>query len=128
MENPIKTSGAERTFQSGAHRDANTNKGRYDLLPTRAMREAALHFQHGGQKRGDRNWEQGMPLSQFLDSALRHLFAELEGQTDEPHGRAAAWNVLCYLETKARIEAGLLPRELDDRPKLEPVDNARGEN
>jgi hypothetical protein len=85
MENPIKTSGAERTFQSGAHRDANTNKGRYDLLPTRAMREAALHFQHGGQKRGDRNWEQGMPLSQFLDSALRHLFAELEG----PNRRAA---------------------------------------
>ena len=58
-----------------------------------------------------------MPLSWFLDSALRHSFAALEGQDDEPHASAAAWNWLCLIETRARIREGLLPAELDDLPK-----------
>lgn len=113
----IKDSGKRQDFPTGAVRDTQEGKGRYDLLPTRALAEVAVHFQQGAEKYDARNWEKGIPLSRFLDSALRHSFAVLEGKADEPHARAAAWNWLCLIETKARIKAGLLPAELDDLPK-----------
>ena len=102
---------------TGAKRDGNNGKGRFDLLPPRAMKELAIHFQNGGARYGDRNWEKGMPLSWFLDSAHRHGFSVAAGETDENHAVAAAWNWLCFLETRARIALGLLPAELDDLPK-----------
>ena len=113
----LKDSGARQEFTTGAVRDTQTGKGRYDLLPTRAIREVALVFQAGGQKYSDRNWEKGIPLGRFLDSGLRHAFQALQGEDDENHPAQAAWNLLCFLETRARIKAGLLPAELDDLPK-----------
>lgn len=103
-----------RAWQTGAVRDVTTDKGRFDLLPARAMRELAKHFQQGARKYEDRNWEKGIPLSVFLDSGLRHAFKVLEGLNDERHDRAWAWNAMCFLETAERIKAGLLPPELDD--------------
>ncbi len=116
----LKVTGAPRVHATGAQRDANGTKGRFDLIPPRAMREVAIHYQHGAEVRGERNWERGMPLSWFLDSALRHVYAILEGRTDERHDRAAAWNLMSFIETRARIEAGLLPASLNDLPTLEP--------
>lgn len=113
----IRDSGKRQEFTTGAVRDTQEGKGRYDLLPSRAMCELAIHFQQGAEKYAERNWEKGIPLSRFLDSAIRHSFAVLEGKTDEPHARAAAWNWVCFIETRARIRAGLLPSELDDLPK-----------
>lgn len=113
----IKDSGKRQEFPTGAVRDIQEGKGRFDLLPTRGMREVAKHFEAGAKKYSDRNWEKGIPLSRFLDSGLRHTFACLEGQTDENHAAAATWNLLCFLETRARIQAGLLPAELDDLPR-----------
>ncbi len=116
----IKDSGKRQEFGTGSVRDTQDNKGRYDLLPTRAMREVALHFQGGSKKYGDRNWELGQPLSRYLDSGLRHAFLVLQGETDENHAAAAAWNFLCFLDTRARIAAGLLPAELNDLPVTKP--------
>jgi Domain of unknown function (DUF5664) len=115
--NKIKDSGQRRTFSTGSVRDCAQGKGRFDLLPAWALEEVAKHFEAGADKYGERNWEKGQPLSKFLDSALRHLAKVLRGDTDEPHDRAAAWNVLCFLDTKRRIELGILPKELDDLPK-----------
>ena len=112
----LKDSGKRQEFSTGAVRDIQEGKGRFDLLPTRAVRELAKHFEAGALKYSARNWEKGIPLSRYLDSALRHSFAALEGQTDENHAAAAAWNWLCFIETRARISAGLLPAELDDVP------------
>ena len=105
-----------REIHTGSKRNSRAGKGRFDLLPPRAMSEVAIHFEGGASRFGDRNWEKGQPLSWFLDSALRHAFAVLEGKTDENHAAAAAWNHLCFIETRARIKAGLLPAELDDLP------------
>jgi hypothetical protein len=106
-----------REVQTGAKRDARGGKGRFDLLPTRAVKLLAQHFEGGGHKYGDRNWEKGMPLSWFVDSAMRHSFAALERKTDEDHATAALWNWACFIETRERIKAGLLPAELDDLPR-----------
>lgn len=105
-----------RQFQTGAVRDSRIGKGRYDLLPARAIHEVAQHFESGAAKYGERNWEKGQPLSAYLDSGLRHAFAVLAGKTDENHAAAAAWNLLAFLETRARIQDGTLPVELDDLP------------
>lgn len=115
--NKVKDSGKRQSFSTGSVRDTSEGKGRYDLLPTRAIRRLAEHYENGAKKYGNRNWEKGQPLSRMLDSAIRHLFKALEGQTDEDHLTACAWNVLGIIELQERIEEKILPKELDNLPK-----------
>lgn len=114
---PIKDSGQRREFPTGSRRDIRSGKGRYDLLPWRAIHALAIHMEKGSAKYGDRNWEKGQPLSVYMDSALRHQGCRLRLLFDEPHMVAAAWNLLAFIETEIRIAEGSLPRELDDLPQ-----------
>lgn len=113
----LKDSGQRQKFDTGARRDVREGKGRYDLLlrgmPV-ALRRLAQLLERGAAKYGDRNWEKGMPVSRFLDSAARHLCQFAEGATDEDHAIQAAWNILAAVETQERVRAGLLPEGLDD--------------
>jgi hypothetical protein len=110
----LHDSGERQQFATGAVRDRQTGKGRFDLLPPLAMIRLARHFEKGAAKYGDRNWERGIPLSRFLDSALRHLFSYMSGRDDEDHLVAAAWNLLAAMETEERAEAERLPLDLVD--------------
>lgn len=112
----MNVSGERQAFETGSVRDSRAGKGRYDLLPARGIFEVARRFEDGAGTYGERNWERGQPLSRYIDSALRHSFAVLEGKTDENHAAAAAWNWLAFIETRARIQAGTLPAELNDLP------------
>lgn len=112
----MKVSGRREEFATGSRRDNQEGRGRYDLLPPRAIHEVAQRFENGAAAYGDRNWEKGQPLSRYIGSALRHSFAVLAGETDENHAAAAAWNLLAFIETRARIAAGTLPAELNDLP------------
>ena len=56
--------------------------------------EVAKHYEDGANKYSERNWEKGIPLHCYIDSAVRHLLKYLRGDTDEPHDRAFVWNVL----------------------------------
>lgn len=109
-----KDSGERQHFETGSQRDSREGKGRYDLLPPEAVRRLAQVFERGAVKYEDRNWEKGQPLTRFLDSALRHTFAVLEGKKDEDHAAQAAWNLFAFITISERIEAGKLPLELDD--------------
>jgi hypothetical protein len=124
----IKDSGTRAEFGTGAVRDAQEGKGRMDLLPVRALIEVAKVLEGGAKKYAARNWEKGIPLSRYADSALRHFMKYLRGDRDEPHDSMAAWNVLCLIETRMRIEEGLLDPALNDLPfnPLEIVDNPLG--
>lgn len=108
----IKDSGARQSFDTGAVRDTQAGKGRFDLLPMGAIRRLAIHFEKGAKKYGDRNWEKGIPLDRYMDSALRHLASYMEGRIDEDHLVAAAWNLLCALQTESWIAEGRLPDSL----------------
>lgn len=110
----VKDSGKRQEFGTGAVRDVQEGKGRYDLLPTRAIRRLAEHYENGAVKYGDNNWLKGIPLKRMMDSAMRHLFKALEGKEDEDHLTAAAWNILGIIEIQERIEEGILPKELDN--------------
>jgi hypothetical protein len=96
----VMDSGERRQYDTGAVRDRQRGKGRYDLLPPKAIDRIAKHFENGAVKYGDRNWEKGINLSDFIDSALRHTFKYLDGWNDEDHLAAAAWNLLCAIQTE----------------------------
>ena len=62
-------------------------------LPT-AMLEVAIQYEDGARKYAERNWEIGIPLHCFIDSAVRHYLKWRRGDTDEPHDREVLWNLL----------------------------------
>ena len=64
-----------------------------------ALLNVAFHFEAGARKYTDRNWELGINVDVFLDSAGRHFLKYLRGDTDECHDRAVVWNLLCALWT-----------------------------
>ena len=57
--------------------------------------ETAVHFEEGAKKYGENNWQQGLPVNCYLDSALRHYLKWRRGDEDEPHDRAFVWNIMC---------------------------------
>lgn len=121
MSYTIKDSGTRRSYQTGAVRDGATGKGRFDLLPYEALYEYALHSEMGAVKYDARNWEKGIALSVFLDSAARHLYKLVAGWDDENHAAAVMWNMGSFIATRSRIKAGILPKELDDLPRYAPI-------
>ena len=96
----IKDSGERREFDTGAVRDMSEGKGRFDLLPWTAIMEVAKHCEEGAKKYGEHNVDRGLPLHSFVDSAFRHLAKYIEGWDDEPHLRAAGWNILWAIQTE----------------------------
>lgn len=61
--------------------------------------EVAKQFEEGAKKYGERNWEKGIPVHCYVDSAIRHCMKYLRGDKDEPHDRAVCWNLMCAIWT-----------------------------
>lgn len=78
----IKDSGDRHEFTTGAVRDMAEGKGRCDLLPPLAIIRLSKHFEEGAKKYGERNWEKGIPINSFIDSAMRHTLKYMAGQDD----------------------------------------------
>lgn len=57
----------------------------------------AKHFEEGAKKYGENNWQKGIPVNCYIDSAIRHYLKWLRGDTDEPHDRAFVWNLMCCI-------------------------------
>lgn len=91
-------SGDRKVFDTGALRDRPKGKGLYSLISPYAMKRLALRCEVGHIKYGDgRNWEKGMPIGDFIDSAIRHIFQYIEGENEEDHLAAAMWNLMCVM-------------------------------
>ena len=156
----IKDSGNRTEFATGAVRDIQQGKGRFDLMPLdimskvfavefaddfeessiadvlksiadfkrtgnkrwlciaiaqyslavnvdlpKLMLDVAKHFENGALKYGEHNWEKGIPISRYIDSALRHLMKDLAGETDEDHAAAFVWNCMCAAWTMENLLA-----------------------
>ena len=115
----LKDGGSRKTYSTGAQKEDSSKtegKGAYHLLPTYPIRRLAEIYRKGAQKYSSRNWEKGIPLSRFLDSAKRHLDKYAEGMMDEEHDAQAFWNIAGLIHTAEMIRRGLLPAELDDLP------------
>ena len=165
----IKDSGNRTEFETGAVRDIQQGKGRFDLMPLDIMSEVfvvefadefeegsiadvlksiadfkrtgnkrwlciaiahysqavhvdlpklmldvAKHFENGALKYGERNWQKGIPISRYIDSALRHLMKDCACETDEDHAAAFVWNCMCAawtMEHKPEMDDYTLARK-----------------
>ena len=156
----IKDSGNRTKFETGAVRDIQQGKGRFDLMPIdimskvfavefanefeegsiadvlksiaffqrtgnkrwlciaivhysqavhvdlpKLMLDVARHFENGALKYGERNWQKGIPISRYIDSALRHLMKDCACETDEDHAAAFVWNCMCAACTMENLLA-----------------------
>ena len=61
--------------------------------------DVAHQFEDGAKKYGEHNWQKGIPVSCYIDSAVRHYLKLCAGWTDEPHDRAFVWNLMCCIWT-----------------------------
>ena len=61
--------------------------------------ELACHYEDGCKKYGVNNWKKGIPVSSYIDSAVRHLLKYIRGDQDERHDRAFCWNIVCAMWT-----------------------------
>lgn len=115
-EYELQDSGERQTFDTGAQRDSETGKGRFDLLSPFVTERDAILKEKGALKYAPRNWEKGMPFSRCLDSALRHINKYQRGFNDEDHLAAARWNLAAIMHFEEMIRRGLLPESLNDVP------------
>ncbi len=92
--------------------------------------EVSKHFEEGAKKYGENNWQKGIPVHCYIDSAVRHYLKFLRGDQDEPHDRAFCWNIMCAIWTcKHKPELNEYSRTRDpkaDIPKrdYDPVSRA----
>ena len=112
--NGIKDSGTRQEFQTGAVRDGQKNKGRFDLIPFWPTLAYAAIMEAGAEKYAANNWRKGMPISRYINSAQRHLEKYKCGMRDEPHLWQALWNVACAIHTQIQIYLGFYPQEFND--------------
>ena len=78
-------------YENGGKRERI--RERYDLLPPRAIKLVAIAMAEGAAKYGDHNWK-GLPETNIVNHALRHIMEWLGGDRDEPHLSHAAANLL----------------------------------
>lgn len=81
-------------FSTGAQRDLGEHKGDMVSIPWESILRLSRHYEDGAKKYNRWNFRQGIPMSSYLDSALRHLAKYMCGCDDEDHLSAAVFNIL----------------------------------
>jgi len=138
MPMEIKPSETNQDYGTGAVRGSNAGTGEAHLLPFQAIlrimidgfgsvtraplggiTELAKLYEAAKTKYPGRNWEKGVPLARYVDSAFRHFCKHVRGDKDEPHLVQFAWNLVGLLQTHLWVIDGVLPASLiGDLPKL----------
>lgn len=87
-------------FKSGAVRGRDAEAERWDLIPVLGLMRLARTCAEGAARYGVGNWLRGIPVSDLLNHAIRHLYLYLAGDRSEDHLAHAAWNLLaaCHME------------------------------
>lgn len=109
-----KDSGQREDFSTGARRDTQENKPRFDLVPVAPLKRLADLYARGAAKYGLGNYQKGIPYSRVMASLLRHAYQYLEGDREEDHLAAVAWNAFAIMYYETQIAKGKLPSDLDD--------------
>ncbi len=93
-------------FATGAVRSRDADHVRFDLITPIGLRRLAETCAEGARKYGEHNWTKGIPASQMLNHAIRHIYLYLEGDTSEDHLAHAAWNFFMSEATVWRLLIG----------------------
>lgn len=86
-------------FDSGAVRDTQSGKVRYELITPTFKKDLAALLTDKAEHYGDRNWEKGIPTARTFSSLLRHVEAlgrgeYLDEESGHPHTVLAAANLM----------------------------------
>lgn len=100
----IKTTKDKEQFSTGAHRNSQAGKPRYDLIPAEALERVAQHFGDGAEIHGPDNWKKGITNDRFMASTMRHIESYRLGRKDEDHLAAAVWNLMCIMWNENQSE------------------------
>lgn len=74
----------------------DADKPRMDLLDPYAIEQLALVLGYGANKYAAHNWRKGIALGRLIAAALRHLFALLRGEDNDPEtGLPHAAHAMC---------------------------------
>ena len=100
-----KDSGVREEYASGMVRDTQAGKPNYYLIDRAFLKRWAALMTRGADKYGVDNWRHAnseKELERFKASALRHMMQWLDGDTEEDHAAAVAFNIAaaCYVEDK----------------------------
>lgn len=137
-----KDSGQREDFSTGARRDIQDGKPRFELIPAQWLQELANElpgepdarldlvpirpllrvaalYGRGAKKYGEGNYQKGIPFKRVIASLLRHVYSWVIGQETgkedgEDHLAAAAWNAFALMYYEPKVCAGELPKELND--------------
>lgn len=90
----LPDSGERRHFDTGAVRDCASGKGDMASIPAESLLRLSRHYELGAKKYDRWNFRKGIPVSAFIDSALRHIAKYEAGWDNEDHLSAAAFNIL----------------------------------
>lgn len=95
-----------KRFKSGAVRSRDAEETRFDLITPIGERRLAATYAEGAAKYGDNNWLKGIPASDLLNHAKRHINLWLAGDATEDHLAHAAWGlfaVMHFEETRPEL-------------------------
>lgn len=87
-----------KAIMAALNGNENWNTDPHDTLGNMLL-DVSKHYKHGLEKYGERNWEKGIPLHSYIDSAIRHFIKWISGWDDERHDLAFMWNLMCCLHT-----------------------------
>lgn len=111
----------KETFTSGATRDSQKGKLRYDLVPMIALKRLVQVYTRGCETHTDRNWEKGIEFQRMIGSIDRHWnnwkMRGKPAQVTDDDLAQASWGMFGLMWFEEMIKAGKRPAELDDRPE-----------
>jgi hypothetical protein len=86
-------------FENGGLKEVK-GKPKMGLVPYEAIARIAARFEVGIEKYEKDNWKNGLPISECVHAAIRHIYQFSHGYTEEDHLGAALWNlaVIAYYE------------------------------
>jgi hypothetical protein len=109
-----------KTFPGGAIRDP-LEEERFDLISPIGMIRLAHVAGEGAIKYGEDNWRKGLPNSNLVNHAFRHLVAYISGDRQEDHLAKVAWGVFAVMENELHRPA------MDDMYKFNSQPRGRDE-
>lgn len=115
-----KSSDKQQQFETGARRDSQDGKPRYDLIPLWVEERLAALLARGASHYGDWNWSKGIPVDRAYSSLRRHIKALAEGKRDEDHFAAAVFNLMVMEHSIHLVGNGLADLDLLGNLQSEP--------
>lgn len=93
----VETTNGLKRFDTGATRSTDADDVRFDLISPIGLRRLAETYAEGAKKYAPTQWLKGIPASDLLNHALRHINLWLSGDTSEDHLAHASWNLFAVM-------------------------------